>query len=179
MSVDQRRRAVAELLDADPSLSQRAIAERLGVSQKTISRDLAAVGQFVTNLSGRAPAPVSPQVNGVSRGDSLVKSIVAEMRKNGLEPDSREEQLLDVARRLADRLDVLDQLVARDGVSRTVNGRVALHPGLAESRQVEAVLVRALAGIQLEETHKNATKQRAANTRWASHRLKAVARGES
>lgn len=176
MTADQRRQAVKAMLAEQPGMSQRAIAERLGTSQASVARDIAALressGESVTQ-----PVAVGVSVQ-PSRGDSLVAAIVAEMKSNGLEPDSREEELLNVARRLADRLQVLDQLVARDGVSRTLkDGTVRLHPGLAESRQIEAVLTRALAGIQLEESHKNPTKQRAANARWSAHRLKAASRG--
>ena len=54
MDPEQRRQEVARLLADDPTLSQWAIAKMLGVSQRTISRDMAALGlvsqnQFVTN----------------------------------------------------------------------------------------------------------------------------------
>lgn len=177
MTADQRRRAVKAMLAEQPGMSQRAIAERLGTSQASVARDIAALRES-SGESSTQPVAVGVSAQ-PSRGDSLVAAIVAEMKSNGLEPDSREEELLNVARRLADRLEVLDQLVARDGVSRKLkDGTVRLHPGLAESRQIEAVLTRCLAGVQLEESYKNPTKQRAANARWSAHRLKAVSRGE-
>lgn len=77
MTPEERRQEVARLLANDPTLSQWAIAKRLGVSQRTVSRDMAALGcvsanQFVANRPKLARSqPVSPQVSGsVTRGDS-------------------------------------------------------------------------------------------------------------
>jgi transposase-like protein len=178
MTPDERRQAVAAALDEDPTLSQWALAKRIGCSQKTISRDMEVLGrvsvnEFVTKPATKAgPQLVSLQVNGgVTRGDSLVARIVAEMKSNGLEPDSREEELLSVARGLADRLEALEAMIAKDGISRKVGGRIVLHPALAESRQIEGTLARCLSHIQLEENHKNPVKQLAAQSRWRQHNL--------
>jgi transposase-like protein len=169
MTPEERRAAVKALLDKQPGMSQRAIARTLGCSQPSVARDMAALGL--------SPGPVVNQTVALgvsslpSRGESLVAHIVAEMRANGLEPDSREEELLSLARGMADRLEALERMIAKDGMSRKVGGRIVIHPALAEARQVENTLARCLSHIQLEETHKNPVKQRAAQTRWRSHNL--------
>jgi hypothetical protein len=90
MTPDQRRQAVAAKLAEDPTLSQRTIAKAIGVSQKTVGRDIAALG-----LASDSPVTQvvalddSPQV---SRGDSLVARLRGEMAEQGLIPTSVEEE---------------------------------------------------------------------------------------
>jgi hypothetical protein len=95
---DQRRQAVERMLEEDSTLSQHAIAKVRGCSQKTISRDMAALGrvsanEFVTRPATKVgPRPVSPQDNGgMTRGDSLVARLRGEMAEQGLVPTSVEE----------------------------------------------------------------------------------------
>lgn len=185
MTPEERRQEVARLLADDPTLSQWAIAKLIGVSQKTISRDMAALGlvsanQFVTNRPTTArPQPVSVQVNGgMSRGDSLVARLRDEMAEQNLIPTSVEEEHLATAKDLADRIELLQGMVARDGESRKLkDGRVALHPALAEIRQCESVLTRVVGGIStMEDVPKNPKKVKAANTRWRTTQLAAVQR---
>ena len=57
-------------------------------------------------------------------------------------PTSAEEELLITAKDLADRIERLQQIVAVDGERKTKDGRVQLHPGLAEIRQCELALSR-------------------------------------
>jgi hypothetical protein len=185
MTPDRRRAEVAQMLAADPKMSQWAIAKRLGCSQRTISRDMAALGlvsanEFVARRSVKAGRqPVSLQVDGgMSRGDSLVARLRGEMAEQGLVPTSVEEEHLATAKDLADRIALLQAIVARDGESRKLkDGRILLHPALAEIRQCQAVLTRVLGGIQtMEAAPKSPVKQKAANTRWRAHRLAAVER---
>ncbi|WP_196760306.1 HTH domain-containing protein, partial [Mycobacterium avium] len=49
MTPEERRQEVARLLADDPTLSQWAIAKLLGVSQRTVSRDMAALGLVSAN----------------------------------------------------------------------------------------------------------------------------------
>ena len=86
MDADQRRQEVARRLDEDPSVSQWAIAKQLGVSQKTISRDMAALGrvsvnEFATRAANKAGLqPESRLLSGcMTRGDSLVARLRGEM----------------------------------------------------------------------------------------------------
>ena len=169
----------------DPALSQWAIAKVLGVSQRTVSRDMAALGlvsqnQFVTRPSRKpAPQPVSLQVNGgVTRGDSLVARLRGEMAEQNLIPTSVEEEHLATAKDLADRIERLQAMVARDGESRKLkDGTVRLHPALAEIRQCESVLTRVVGGIStMEAAPKNPKKVKAAETRWRASRLAAAER---
>ncbi|WP_104158221.1 helix-turn-helix domain-containing protein [Mycobacterium avium] len=207
MTPEERRQEVARLLADDPTLSQWAIAKLLGVSQRTVSRDMAALGlvsanQFVANAPKAARLqPVSPQDSGgmsrgapvtsispegiaalmsayVTRGDKLVARLREEMSEQGLVPTSTEEAHLATAKDLADRIEKMQKLVARDGESRKLkDGRVVLHPALAEIRQCESVLTRVVANIQTMETPaKDVKKQKAANTRWRSTQLAAVER---
>jgi hypothetical protein len=113
------------MLTDDSSLSQWAIAQMLGVSQRTISRDMAELGlvsanQFVANRPKVARSqPVSLQVNGgMTRGGSLVARLRGEMAEQGLIPTSVEESHLSTARDLADRVERLQAMLARDGESR-------------------------------------------------------------
>jgi hypothetical protein len=185
MDPEQRRQAVKAALADDPSLSQWAIAKRLGCSQKTISRDMAALGlvsanEFTTRAADKpAPQVVPLQVNGgTTRGDSLVARLRGEMAEQGLIPTSVEEEHLATAKDLADRIELLQAMVARDGESRKLkDGRVLLHPALAEIRQCESVLTRVVGGIQtMEASAKDPKKQKAANTRWRATQLAAVER---
>jgi hypothetical protein len=107
-------------------------------------------------------------VNRKSAGAELVTRIRAELAANGLEPDGRETELLAQAQALADRIEAMEMALAEDGLRITLeSGRVVPHPFIAESRQHRGALARLLAGVQMEAGTKNATKQKAANTRWA------------
>lgn len=145
MTPDERKQAVKAMLDDDPSLSQWAIARRLGVSQRTVSRDMAAIGRvsanrFVANRPKAArPQTVSSQVSGgmtraapvtsitpegiaalmdfhLTPGDKLVAAIRAELDSNGLEPDAREAGLLAQVRETADIIAAAQQRLDADGL---------------------------------------------------------------
>ena len=181
MDAEQRRQAVERMLAEDPTTSQRSIAKALGVSQASIRRDMAALGIAAVNTFGTrsvtqsGPQPVSSQV---TRGDSLVARLRGEMALDGLIPTSVEEEHLATAKDLADRIERLQCMVKADGERRKLkDGRVLLHPALAEIRQCESVLARVIGGIQtMDVPVKNAVKVKAANTRWRAHRLAAVER---
>lgn len=95
MTPEQRRQAIERMLAEDGSVTQQRIAAVLGVSQKTVSRDLEELkqrgGLFTTNSSGRdrpRGSTVRPQVTGgdeVRPGEALVARVRAEMAENGLE----------------------------------------------------------------------------------------------
>lgn len=105
-----------------------------------------------------------------SPGADLVAAILAEMKAEGVEPDAKEHALLTTARQLVDRLDALEQIIARDGEMVTgTNGTTRVHPAIAEHRQLAATLPKVLAGIVVGDTAvaKDPVKQRAANARWA------------
>ena len=111
------------------------------------------------------------QVSG-SPGAALVARIRAEMAEEGLEPDARETELLDLAADLADRVVELEAAIAADGLTaKSKGGVVRLHPAVVEARQTRAALARVLAGIQMRDEVKNPAKQKAADTRWRSHNL--------
>lgn len=175
MTPDERRQAVAKCLDDNPAMSQWAIAKQLGVSQKTISRDTAALGRVSVNqfVTKAGPQSVSPQVNsGMTRGDSLVARLRGEMAEQNLIPTSVEEEHLATAKSLADRIERLQRMVQRDGESRKADGRIVLHPALAEIRQCESVLTRVVSGIStMEAAPKNPAKVKAAQTRWRAHNV--------
>ena len=99
------------------------------------------------------------------------------MAEQGLIPTSVDEEHLATAKDLADRIERLQRMVARDGESRKVDGRIVLHPALAEIRQCESVLTRVVSGIStMEAAPKNPAKVKAAQARWRSHNLAKVER---
>lgn len=106
-------------------------------------------------------------------GRALVAAVTAQLTADGLEPDARDQALLDTAARLADRMSELQRLVAEDGErSISTTGIVRLHPGIAEYRQHAVALAKVLASIALVETtgaRKDPDKVRAAQTRWRAH----------
>lgn len=114
---------------------------------------------------------VNPQV-AESSGAALVARIRAEMAEEGLEPDARETELLDLAADLADRVVELESAIAADGLTaKSKGGVVRLHPAVMEARQTRTALARVLAGIQMRDDAKNPAKQKAAESRWRSHNL--------
>jgi predicted DNA-binding transcriptional regulator YafY len=186
MTPDQRRKAIKRLLDDDPTLGQRAIAKALNVSQKTVSRDVVelraakawGVSQPVTHPDSqqvsRKVAEPSPQV---SRGDALVARLRAEVAEQGLVFTSTEEEQLTLAHDLADRIELLQDMIAADGESVAAkDGGVRLHPAIAEVRQQQGALSRTLAGINtMAQPMVNRSKQRAAESRWrVKHRATAL-----
>ena len=109
-----------------------------------------------------------------SPGAAMVAAILAEMAEVGCEPDSKEQVLLDTARKLADRLDALERIVAKDGLMLTSPaGVVKVHPAAVEHRQLAANLARVLSNVVIGDSSagKSPVKQRAAQTRWRSHNL--------
>jgi hypothetical protein len=174
---DQRREAVRRALEDNPDASQRAIAEAVGCSQATVLRDIAKLRRD-SDVIHPARQRVSDTSLQVTRGDALVARLRGEMAEQGLIPTSVEEELLSTVHDLADRIELLQRIVAVDGDRRKLeDGTIRLHPGLAEIRQCESTLARVIGGIQtMDVPQKNPVKQKAANTRWRAHRLAAVER---
>lgn len=107
-------------------------------------------------------------------GQVMVAAILAEMAEVGCEPDAKENTLLDTARKLLDRLDALEAIVARDGLMLTSpSGVVKVHPAAVEHRQLAANLARVLGNVVIGDSSagKSPVKQKAAQTRWRSHNL--------
>lgn len=196
MTANQRRQAVKALLDGDPSLSQRAIAKRLGVSQASVRRDMAALGlasvhqPFVRQQVSLALAQLNGGKAGgdslgaegiaalmacyVTAGDKLVAEIRAELDGKGLEPDAREEGLLAEIRATADLIAAAQKRIDADGLvfaPARKGGPPRAHPLLSEIRGQRAVLARLLSQISLEEGTKNPVKVKAANARWQTRRM--------
>jgi hypothetical protein len=108
-----------------------------------------------------------------SAGQGLVDRIVADLEAQGLEPDSKDAELLDVAADIVDRIAVLEAAVEADGLSTTLkDGRIVLHPAICEIRQQHLVLVRTLKMIQTEPADtKDPKKVRAAQEMWRQRRV--------
>jgi hypothetical protein len=107
-------------------------------------------------------------------GQLMVSAILAEMAEVGCEPDSKEQVLLDTARKLVDRLDALERILAKDKLMLTSpSGVVRMHPAAIEHRQLASSLARVLANVVIGDSSagKSPVKQRAAQTRWRSHNL--------
>jgi hypothetical protein len=70
------------------------------------------------------------------------------MAEQGLIPISTEEEQLALASEVADRISRLQRIIAADGERvKLADGRVVLHPAMAEVRQCEALLSRIVAHI--------------------------------
>jgi hypothetical protein len=186
MAAEQRRDAIRRMLAEDGSVTQQSLATATGVSQSQVQRDVAALRKRgvlpAGNSSGRGRphGPVTKlQADGPSLGEELVATIRNEMAVKNLEPDAREEGLLVQIRDVVDAIAELRERIAAEGLTfkpATPGGPPRMHPAAAEIRQNRTVLARLLAQIQLEETVKNPTKQKAAGTRWRSHNLALAAR---
>jgi hypothetical protein len=122
----------------------------------------------------------TPSTNPKSAGDKLVEKILADLREQRLQPDSREAELLERARAMADRIEELETLVAVEGMTYTDKSSVVRPtPLLSEIRQSTIVLTRCLNAIQFndEPSHKDPTKQRAGRASWAARNVQPPARG--
>ncbi len=108
-----------------------------------------------------------------SAGQELVDRIVADLEAQGLEPDSKDTELLDVASDIVDRIAVLEAAVETDGLSTTLkDGRIILHPAICEIRQQHLVLVRTLKMIQTEPPGtKDPKKVAAGQAMWRQRRV--------
>ena len=143
-------------------------------------------GRLPNEMAASAPrgrrAAVSARDGYGPAGRELVAAIEAQLATDGLEPDARDRQLLDVAARLVDRMEMLQAMVAADG-ERTISatGVVRLHPAIGELRQHSIAVSKTLAAVALAETsgaRKDPDKVRAAETRWRAHNAaKAAAKG--
>ena len=109
----------------------------------------------------------------MTEGSELVNRIVEDMRAHGLEPDSKESELLALAEGLADRLAELEQDIEADGRTMLLtNGRVVMNPAVAESRMTRTSLAGVLSRVSMVEgREKDPQKVKASNARWARHNL--------
>lgn len=182
MTPDERRAAIASLLEDCPDASQRVIADAIGCSQATVARDMAKLSGDDSVIHIGDSQEFSPPALQVSRGTELADRLRGEMAEQGLIPTSGEEELLTVVTDLADRIEVLQNMVAVDGERRVCkDGTVRLHPALSEIRQCEDTLARVVRGIQtMEDAPKNPVKQLAAQSRWRAHNMRraAIAAGQ-
>ncbi len=108
----------------------------------------------------------------ITAGARLVESIEGEMAAIGIEPDARERVLLLRAAALADRIELLEAIVDREGLMVTSpNGHGKIHPAAVEARACSVALPRVLGGIVIGDstTGKDPVKQKAAQTRWRVH----------
>lgn len=108
-------------------------------------------------------------------GERLVAAVLTDMKAHGLRPDVRELERLHLAAELTDDLAAYRGRVTEDGLTlpTRAGGRMA-HPLVASIRETSKAIARLLDGISLDAATvvKDATKQRAANTRWARERAR-------
>jgi hypothetical protein len=100
----------------------------------------------------------------------LTERIIADLHAQGMQLDSREQELLTRASGAADRIEILERLVAKAGLTYTdKDGTVRPSPMLSEIRSTTLVLARCLGGIQMTPGKTpNAAKQRAGVASWAA-----------
>jgi hypothetical protein len=110
---------------------------------------------------------------GMSEGRELVDRILDEMAVLGLEPDAKESELLSIAEALANRAEQLEERIAEDGLSITLNsGRVVVNPLVAEARMTRTSLATVLTKISMTEAPaKDPAKQASAQARWRAHNI--------
>jgi hypothetical protein len=98
-----------------------------------------------------------------------VAAVLADLAEQHLAPDARETELLERARVAADRIEVLEKIVAAEGMTyRDKLGTARPSPLLAEIRLTTLVLTRCLGGLQMSAgtTNKNPVKARAGQASW-------------
>jgi hypothetical protein len=105
-------------------------------------------------------------------GDALVAAVTEDLEAEDVSLDSRETELLERARAAADKIEMLESEVQRTGLTYTDKDGV-LRPSalLAEIRQQNVILMRALGGIRFEVDEKKAVdpaKSRAGQASWAA-----------
>ena len=96
--------------------------------------------------------------------------VLAELARDGLQPDVREAERLHLAADLADRLADVRRAIKRDGPTvPTAEGTgIKAHPLLATEREISQTIARLLDGISLQAAPiKSAAHQRAARARWS------------
>lgn len=71
-----------------------------------------------------------------------------------------ERDLLHEAARVADRLDALDEVVRREGVTVQTPQGVKAHPALVEARAQEIVLTRLVASLRIPDEEGNTPQRR-------------------
>jgi hypothetical protein len=110
----------------------------------------------------------------------LWKSIVGDLPA-GWALDERELHLLAQACRCADELALLEAVVDRDGaVVGGSRGQTAVHPALAEARQLRIVQLRLLGALELADPKsslRSSQARHAAQARWARRPMDTSERG--
>jgi hypothetical protein len=107
-----------------------------------------------------------------TRGQLLREAIESEMRELNCRPTSVEEELLSIAVGMADRIERLEAIAAKEGeIVTTPTGTTKTNPAVTESRAQAVALARVLSSISItdstgEASGKNQQKQRAARRRW-------------
>lgn len=107
-----------------------------------------------------------------TRGKRLTDAIRAEMAELQCTPTSVEEELLHIAEGMADRIERLEAITAKEGeLITTPTGQVKVNPSTVEARSQSVALARVLSAISItdstgETAKKSPAKQRAARRRW-------------
>lgn len=98
---------------------------------------------------------MTPPENLGPRGLTLWESIA-----EGFDLAQHEADLLHEAARVADRLDDLDAVVRRDGVTVSTPQGPKAHPALVEARQQSIVLTRLVASLRIPDEEGHAPQRR-------------------
>lgn len=107
----------------------------------------------------------------LSRGQKLIAEITSDLIALSLEPDSKEQAILDAVCTLVDRMEELEAVIAHDGLMLISPTGPRVHAAAIEHRNLAVALPKLLSQIVLANSQsgasKDPTKQRAANARWA------------
>jgi hypothetical protein len=85
----------------------------------------------------------------MTAGERLRQRIQAELDENGIELDGRELEFLDRAVAIADSIDALEAVVAKEGPTTKGNRGTITHPALTEIRHLSLALHRLLSSLDL------------------------------
>jgi len=177
MTSEERRQAVAAILAEDPAASQRTIAARLSVGQRTVGRDIAALRRdsVVTQAAARG---VSAQVNS---GDSerIVAALNAELAAAAKEAGHElvwSTAEADIIGMIAAAVDRRVELSVAYAACDNVNTKLKLATELRLLEQSIGRLYRQVStDVPAPQSATSMKASRAARSRWDRERMKAAA----
>lgn len=106
----------------------------------------------------------------LSRGQKLIAEISSDLLALELEPDSKEQAILDAVCTLVDRMEELEAVIAVEGLMLKSPTGPRVHAAAIEHRNLAVALPKLLSQIVLANSQSGAAKsavhQRAANARW-------------
>ena len=173
MNTEERRKAVEEILTADPQASGRSVAKRLGCSQASIRRDIAWLRRE-SRLAQPAPEPLSSQVRSPD-AQRIIAALDAELAESAKQAGhdlvwSAAEA--DVIAMIGAQIDRRVELSAQYEACGKIETRLKI---AVELRLLEVSISRLYRQVSTEApapmSITSLKAQRAANSRWTRERM--------